>query len=131
MFLIERLPKESDKISPVQPTGKYPIVSHFPQHYTDIFADKLTALEMEAARNIGLQLNSAWTPQYCKKNGITKYGNVLAVQASIHGFLPQRLNIPHVTKSTVPQGMKQHFFNSIQVAKYLAIRLIVQVEVPD
>lgn len=52
-------------------------------------------------RNISLQLNSAWTPQYCKKNGITKYGDIIAVQSSNHDFLPQKLNIPHATSTSI------------------------------
>lgn len=83
MFLIERLPKESEKLPIAQPT------------------DKLSLIEQEIARNISIQLNACWTPQYCKKNGITKLGNVVVVQN--HSFLPQNLNIPFVKQNVVQQ----------------------------
>lgn len=72
--------------------------------------DKLTQIEQEIKRNISLQLNSAWTPQYCKKNGITKFGDIIAVQASNHDFLPQKLNIPHATsKTNVSQEIRDYW----------------------
>lgn len=72
--------------------------------------DKLTQLEQEIKRNISLQLNSAWTPQYCKKNGITKFDDIIAVQASTNDFLPQKLNIPHATsKCNVPQEIRDYW----------------------
>lgn len=74
------------------------------------FTDKLTQLEQDIMRNISLQLNSAWTPQYCKKNGIAKYGDIIAVQASNHDFLPQKLNIPHATsKANVSQEIRDYW----------------------
>ncbi|KAJ6648734.1 Coiled-coil domain-containing protein 22 like [Pseudolycoriella hygida] len=92
MFLIERLPKESEKLPLAQPT------------------DKLSLIEQDIARNIGIQLNASWTPQYCKKNGITKLGNVVVVQN--HPFLPQNLNIPFVSKQNVVQKLREYWKRS-------------------
>lgn len=89
MFLIERLPKESEKLPVTQPT------------------DKLSLYEQNIARSIGIQLNASWTPQYCKKNGITKLGNVVVVQN--HSFLPQNLNIPFVNKQNVVQQIREYW----------------------
>ncbi len=89
MFLIERLPKESEKLPATQPT------------------DKLSLIEQDIARNIGIQLNASWTPQYCKKNGITKLGNVVVAQN--HSFLPQNLNIPFVNKQNVVQQIREYW----------------------
>lgn len=89
MFLIERLPKESEKLPTAQPT------------------DKLSLIEQGIARNIGIQLNASWTPQYCKKNGITKLGNDIVVQN--HSFLPQNLNIPFVNKQNVVQQIREYW----------------------
>lgn len=80
MFLIERLPKDVDK-----------------DQLDDANADRKTIVEHELRQNIKIQLNAAWTPQYCKKYGARKFGNLIAIQASNHGFLPQRLNIPYAT----------------------------------
>lgn len=77
MFLIERLPKESEKLPLAQPT------------------DKLSLIEQDIARSIGVQLNASWIPQYCKKSGITKLSNVVVVQNN--PFLPQNLHIPFVS----------------------------------
>lgn len=92
MFLVERLPKEVEKLPITQPT------------------DKLSLIEQEIARNISIQLNASWTPQYCKKNGITKLGNVVVVQN--HSFLPQNLNIPFVNKQNVVQQMREYWRRS-------------------
>lgn len=89
MFLIERLPKEVEKLPIAQPT------------------DKLSLIEQDIARNISIQLNASWTPQYCKKNGITKLGNVVVVQN--HSFLPQNLNIPFVNKQNVVQQIREYW----------------------
>lgn len=89
MFLIERLPKESEKLPSAQPT------------------DKLSLIEQDIARNIGIQLNASWTPQYCKKSGTTKLGNVVVVQN--HSFLPQNLNIPFVNKPNVVQQIREYW----------------------
>lgn len=80
MFLIERLPKDSDK-----------------EQLDDIHADRKSQVEHSLRQNIKIQLNAAWTPQYCKKFGARKFGNLIAIQASNNGFLPQRLNIPYAT----------------------------------
>lgn len=80
MFLIERLPKEADK-----------------EHLDEVHADRKSLLDHNIRQNIRIQLNAAWTPQYCKKFGARKFGNLIAIQASNNGFLPQRLNVPHAT----------------------------------
>lgn len=83
MFLIERLPKEADK-----------------EHLDEVHADRKTLLDHHIRQNIQIQLNAAWTPQYCKKFGARKFGNLIAIQASNNCFLPQRLNVPHATAPT-------------------------------
>lgn len=91
MFLIERLPKESEKIH---------------RQRTD---DKVSALEAEIAHNLRAQLNAAWTPQYCKKQGIVQYGSALAVQAGLHPFSPHKLNIPHPTAANNPPELREYW----------------------
>lgn len=83
MFLIERLPKDVDK-----------------DQLDDANADRKTIVEHELRQNIKIQLNAVWTPQYCKRYGARKFGNLIAIQASNHGFLPQHLNIPYATLNT-------------------------------
>lgn len=80
MFLIERLPKEADK-----------------EHLDESLADKKSLLDHHIRQNIKIQLNAAWTPQYCKKYGARKFGNLVAIQATNNGFLPQRINVPFAT----------------------------------
>lgn len=93
MFLIERLPKESEKLPVTQPT------------------DKLSLIEQNIARNISIQLGASWTPQYCKKNGITKLDqHVIVVQN--HPFLPQNLSIPFVNKQNVVQQIRDYWKRS-------------------
>lgn len=71
-----------------------------------LILDKLSALEAKVAANIRLQLDAAWTPQYCKKYGIVRFGSITAVQASNNPFRAQQINIPHVTQTNVaiPNG---------------------------
>lgn len=66
--------------------------------------DVLTILENQIAQNISIQMNAPWTPQYCKKYGIRKFGSVFAVQASNNGFLPKKLNIPHASRLDTSHG---------------------------
>lgn len=87
MFLIERLPKEADK-----------------EHLDEIHTDRKSLLAHNIRQNIKIQLNAAWTPQYCKEFGARKFGNLIAIQASNNGFLPQRLNVPHGTTTTKTQS---------------------------
>lgn len=87
MFLIERLPKETDK-----------------EHLDEIYTDRKSLLDHNIRQNIKIQLNAAWTPQYCKEFGARKFGNLIAIQASNNGFLPQRLNVPHGTTTTKSQS---------------------------
>lgn len=80
MFLIERLPKETEKLPIIQPL------------------DKLTSLENEICHNINIQLTNAWIPQYCNKFGIRKYtnSNLYALISNSTKFQPQlNLNIPN------------------------------------
>lgn len=77
MFLIEHLPKEADK-----------------DHLDDVHADRKSLLQHNIQQNIKIQLNAAWTPQYCKKFGARQFGHLVAIQASNNGFLPQRINVP-------------------------------------
>lgn len=101
MFLIERLPKEVDK-----------------EHHEDVHVDQKSFLEHNLRQNIKIQLNSAWTVQYCKKFGARKFGNLVVVQGSNNGFLPQPLNVPHATakcqsigKSFGWRSFGAHFIN--------------------
>lgn len=87
MFLIERLPKEADK-----------------EHLDEIHTDRKSLLDHNIRQSIKIQLNAAWTPQYCKQFGARKFGNLIAIQASNNGFLPQRLNVPHGTTTTKCQS---------------------------
>ncbi|XP_055318729.1 coiled-coil domain-containing protein 22 homolog [Sitodiplosis mosellana] len=87
MFLIERLPKEADK-----------------EHLDEIHTDRKSLLDHNLRQSIKIQLNAAWTPQYCKQFGARKFGNLIAIQASNNGFLPQRLNVPHGTTTTKCQS---------------------------
>lgn len=80
MFLIEHLPKDADK-----------------DHLDEVHADRKSLLTHHIRQNIKIQLNAAWTPQYCKKFGARKFGNLVAIQASNNGFLPQRINVPYAT----------------------------------
>lgn len=93
MFLIERLPKESD--------GKSGGGS---ASFDAASSDRKTILENSLKRNIDIQLNAAWTPQYCKKFGVRQFGNLVAIQASNIGFLPENLNVPHVLCPDAPNG---------------------------
>lgn len=67
MFLIERLPKESD--------GKSGGGS---ASFDAVSSNNKTILESSLMRNIDIQLNAAWTPQYCKKFGVRGFGNLVA-----------------------------------------------------
>lgn len=89
MFLIERLPKDADK-----------------DQLDDTNLDRKTIAEHDLRQNIRIQLNAAWTPQYCKKYGARKFGNIIAIQASNHWFRPQPLNIPYATANTKPSSKK-------------------------
>lgn len=81
-----------------------------------LVADKITILEQDIAFNIRQQLNGAWTPQYCKKDGIATFdGDVVAVQSSMRSFCPHKLNVPHVTDSQqqYSQGKSYYYINDI------------------
>lgn len=69
-----------------------------------LILDFVSALEQEIAIQLLLQLNAAWTPQYCKKYGIVKFGSVIAVQAPNNKFSPQKLNIPYMARLQDTQG---------------------------
>lgn len=92
MFLIERLPKEADK-----------------DHLDEIHGDRKSLLDHNIRQNIKIQLNAAWTPQYCKKFGARKFGNLIAIQASNNGFLPQRLNVPHATTTNKSNELNEYW----------------------
>lgn len=92
MFLIERLPKEVDK-----------------DHLDESLADKKSLLDHHIRQNIKIQLNAAWTPQYCKKFGARKFGNLVAIQASNNGFLPQRLYVPFTTNKNQSKELSEYW----------------------
>lgn len=80
-----------------------------------LFVDKLSRLEREVSNSIRLQVNAAWTPQYCKKYGIVKLGSETIVQGSSNQFVAHKVVIPHVTQSNsganiIPPGLKLAFF---------------------
>lgn len=68
--------------------------------------DKVSMLKQEIGQSIDIQLNAPWTPQYCKKYGIRKLGNLDAVQASNNGFLPNNLHIPYASWTDASQGVQ-------------------------
>ncbi|XP_031638251.1 coiled-coil domain-containing protein 22 homolog [Contarinia nasturtii] len=92
MFLIERLPKEADK-----------------EHLDEIHTDRKSLLDHNIRQNIKIQLNAAWTPQYCKKFGARKFGNLIAIQASNNGFLPQKLNVPHAIEKNQSNELNEYW----------------------
>lgn len=92
MFLIERLPKEADK-----------------EHLDEIHSDRKSLLDHNIRQNIKIQLNAAWTPQYCKRFGARKFGNLIAIQASNNGFLPQCLNVPHAIERNQSNELNEYW----------------------
>ncbi|CAD7087154.1 unnamed protein product [Hermetia illucens] len=94
MFLIERLPKESEKMVLAQPL------------------DKLTLLENELQQNIRIQLSSPWIPQYCMKSGIRKYNSSYPIlSGECTPFQPCiNLNIPNsLRKSNIPDKQQDYW----------------------
>lgn len=92
MFLIERLPKEADK-----------------DHLDEVHTDRKSLLQHNIQQNIKIQLNAAWTPQYCKKFGARQFGNLVAIQASNHGFLPQRINVPYAAAANQTNELTEYW----------------------
>lgn len=92
MFLIERLPKEADK-----------------DHLDEVHTDRKSLLQHNIQQNIKIQLNAAWTPQYCKKFGARQFGNLVAIQASNHGFLPQRINVPYAAVANQTNELNEYW----------------------
>lgn len=105
MHLVERLPKDATSAKAKAAAAG-----------TGGPAARLRALERSVARSVRLQLDAAWTPEYCKKNGIVRFkaaadddddydeddapnGALLALQSSAHAFRPHRLNIAHPTRT--------------------------------
>lgn len=113
MFLIERLPKESDGKSGAGSVS-----------FDAASCDMRTVLENSLMRNIDIQLNAAWTPQYCKKFGVREFGNLVAIQASNSGFLPQNLNVPHVLCPNAPNG-KSHLHARMLVETFIAFFILI------
>lgn len=92
MFLIERLPKEADK-----------------DHLDEVHTDRKSLLQHNIQQNIKIQLNAAWTPQYCKKFGARQFGHLVAIQASNHGFLPQRINVPYAAAANPTAELNEYW----------------------
>lgn len=92
MFLIERLPKEADK-----------------DHLDEVHTDRKSLLQHNIQQNIKIQLNAAWTPQYCKKFGARQFGHLVAIQASNHGFLPQRINVPYAAAANQTAELNEYW----------------------
>lgn len=93
MFLIERLPKEADK-----------------DHLDEVHTDRKSLLQHNIQQNIKIQLNAAWTPQYCKKFGARQFGNLVAIQASNHGFLPHpRINVPYAAIANQTNELNEYW----------------------
>lgn len=93
MFLIERMPKETDK------SGSFDI-----EHI-----DKRIILENSIARNIQIQLNAPWIPQYCKKFGVRIFGNIESINASNNGFLPINLIVPYATQQNITTELQEYW----------------------
>lgn len=92
MFLIEHLPKEADK-----------------DHLDEVHTDRKSLLQHNIQQNIKIQLNAAWTPQYCKKFGARQFGNLVAIQASNNGFLPQRINVPYAAVANQTNELNEYW----------------------
>lgn len=107
MFLIERLPKETDKEQP-----------------DDHNVDKKSMLKHNLRHSIKIQLNAAWTVQYCKKFGARKFGNLIVIEGSNNGFLPQSLNVPHATAKNQSAGKFSSFIVSINDSTIIEQNLI-------
>uniref|UniRef100_U5ENS4 Coiled-coil domain-containing protein 22 homolog n=1 Tax=Corethrella appendiculata TaxID=1370023 RepID=U5ENS4_9DIPT len=90
MFLIESLPKETEKSSLSQPI------------------DKLTELENEIYTNINQQLYSPWMPEFCKNvKRSTPSSSSSSPQTIFQNFKPKKLNIPFVTEHDIAEEIKE------------------------
>ena len=76
MFLVEKLPKESEVAS------------------SDVPLDRTTALENEILKNIGTQLHSPWMPDFCKNTFMARHSSVDGSQTVFRDFIPKKLNLP-------------------------------------
>lgn len=92
MFLIEHLPKEADK-----------------DHLDEVHTDRKSLLHHNIQQNIKIQLNAAWTPQYCKTFGARQFGNLVAIQASNNGFLPQQINVPYAAAANQTNELNDYW----------------------
>ncbi|XP_055372658.1 coiled-coil domain-containing protein 22 homolog [Condylostylus longicornis] len=97
MFLIERLPKETEKM----PISTQPL-------------DKLTQIEHEIYYNMRIQLNSPWVPSYCNKYGIRHFNTkIYSLNSSGAKFKPQlNINIPNQldkTKEVIPPELSNYW----------------------
>lgn len=86
MYLIERLPRENEKIVSSKPLNP------------------IDEIEQDIIRNIKIQSNTAWIPQYCNKFGVRKFGDVITLQANGPEFQPCDLNIPFVGDARASEG---------------------------
>lgn len=89
MFLIERLPKETEKVTLTQSI------------------DKVTLIENEIARNISQQLSSVWLPQFCIRKNKT-----LTLETNARKFCPKRLYIPNASLNDVKQEIREYWVKS-------------------
>lgn len=114
MHLVERLPKDATATKAKSSSLDDGEAANQPDA-------RLRALERMVGRSIRLQLDAAWTPEYCKKMGIVRFKttteeddddgggdtnalnhSLIALQSSAHPFRPHRLNIAHPTR-TIPE----------------------------
>jgi coiled-coil domain-containing protein 22 len=93
MFLIERLPKESEKTS---------TISHQP-------LDKVSEIENEIHENIRQQLATPWIPEYCRLVNVRGTGNECSDAVPRKAFKPKKLKVPFVTQKDVTDEIKEYW----------------------
>jgi hypothetical protein len=87
MFLIERLPKETEKtVNLSQPL------------------DKISEIEHTINKNIKKQLNSPWIPEYCRQINIRGTDNECSDGVPRTPFNAKNLNVPFITQKDITDG---------------------------
>lgn len=112
MFLIERLPKETEKVTLTQSVGNSNLQNFINRKKNIIlnliyFPDKVTLIENEIARNISHQLSSVWLPQFCVRKNKT-----LTLEKNTRKFYPKRLYIPNASLKEVKQEIREYWVKS-------------------
>lgn len=111
MFLIERLPKETEKVTLTQSVGNSNLQNFINRKKIILnliyFPDKVTLIENEIARNISHQLSSVWLPQFCVRKNKT-----LTLEKNTRKFCPKRLYIPNASLKEVKQEIREYWVKS-------------------